>query len=410
MAGERFVQFSSNKFINTNMSIHPYGSSLSHLSVEDKQDVELAQLLLAAAEKVACHQFDRGLRLLDTCQWISSSQGTPVQRTVFYFAEALQERIVKETGRSDKKQTYADACVMRNILAFVAMHQELPFFQVLHFTAVQTILESVRTKSKVHVVDFQILTGVQWPGLMQAIAEQKMSCPGGYLKITSIEMSNSHESERTGELLKSFARYLKLPFSYRVVHLSDIKDLREEDLEIDPGEEAVAVHFPFMLRTLISKPACLKNLMGVMQKMKPCVMVVSEAEANHNSPSFVSRFIEALFFYGALFDSLEESMARDDKNRTAIETGVFRTGIRNIVSTEGCERVTRSVSINVWRAFFTRFGMIELELSTASIYQASLIVKHFSSGKSCTLDVGTKCLIVGWKGTPLFSLSAWKFH
>lgn len=49
LAGERFIQFSSNKFININNLLHPYGSALSDLSPEDNQDVELAQILLAAA-------------------------------------------------------------------------------------------------------------------------------------------------------------------------------------------------------------------------------------------------------------------------------------------------------------------------------------------------------------------------
>lgn len=57
LAGERFIEFSSQKFININLLVHPYGSALSHLTSEEKQDVELAQLLLAAAEKVSCQQY-----------------------------------------------------------------------------------------------------------------------------------------------------------------------------------------------------------------------------------------------------------------------------------------------------------------------------------------------------------------
>ncbi|KAL8544890.1 hypothetical protein ACS0TY_005194 [Phlomoides rotata] len=98
LAGERFIHFSSKKFININMSTHPYGSSLSDLSVEDKQDVELAQLLLAVAEKVGNQQLERAMRLLENYHWMSSNVGTPVQRAVFYFSEALRERISDEKG------------------------------------------------------------------------------------------------------------------------------------------------------------------------------------------------------------------------------------------------------------------------------------------------------------------------
>lgn len=188
-----------------------------------------------------------------------------------------------------------------------------------------------------------------------------------------------------------------------------MKDLKEGNIDIEP-EEAVAVNARFMLRTMISKSICLKNLMTVMRRINPSIMLVSEVEAKHNSPSFVNRFIESLFYYTALLDSIAEGMAQDNKNRMEIESVIYCEGIHSIVAAEGCERVTRNVPISVWRAFFARFGLVELELSTVSAYQACLIVDLFNCGKSCTLDANSKCLFVGWKGTPLFSLSAWKFN
>ncbi|KAL2535478.1 DELLA protein RGL1-like [Forsythia ovata] len=136
LAGERFVQFSSQKFINLNMFVRPYSSSLLSLSSQDKQDVELSRLLLAAAEKVGYKQFDRASRLLSNCQWIASCASTPIQRSVYYFAEALMERIKKETGSSTsgEKGTGDTASLKRDVLAFVALNQELPYTQVVQFT------------------------------------------------------------------------------------------------------------------------------------------------------------------------------------------------------------------------------------------------------------------------------------
>jgi len=61
------------------------------------------------------------------------------------------------------------------------------------------------------------------------------------------------------------------------------------------------------------------------------------------------------------------------------------------------------------RAFFSRFRMVEVGFSESSLYQASLIPKQFPYGDSCTLEKNGNCLIIGWEGTPLHSLSAWKF-
>lgn len=52
--------------------------------------------------------------------------------------------------------------------------------------------------------------------------------------------------------------------------------------------------------------------MKVIQKINPCKMIVNEVEANHNSPVFVHLLIEALFYYGAFFVSMEECMDHND--------------------------------------------------------------------------------------------------
>ncbi|KAI5674901.1 hypothetical protein M9H77_05851 [Catharanthus roseus] len=414
IAGERFIEFSSQKFININMLVHPYGSALSHLTSEEKQDVELAQLLLAAAEKVSCQHYDRANKLLTQCELTASNTGSPAQRAIFYFAEALRMKIDRETGRSSPKRNKEkgnhDACCspLRYNVAFLALHQEIPFTQIMHFTAVQAILENIERKSKVHVIDLEMRSGLQWAVLMQALAEEGTS-PTKHLKITAVETADREGVEETGKSLQSFARSLNLQFSFKVVFLSDIEDLQAEHFDILP-EEAVAVYASMALRTMISRPACLETLMRAMRSLNPSVMVVAEVEANHNSPCFINRFIDALFFYAAFFDCLEDNMKREDQYRMIIETLAFREGIHNILAAEGSERTTRSVKIEVWRSFFAKFGMVEIQLSEWSLYQAHLILQQFNCGSSYLLEMNGNCLLVGWKGTPIHSLSAWKFH
>ncbi len=96
------------------------------------------------------------------------------------------------------------------------------------------------------------------------------------------------------------------------------------------------------------------------------------------------------------------------EDRIAMET-IFSDGIRNIVAVEGRERTSQSVKMDVWRAFFARFKMVEIGFSESSLYQASLLLKQVACWSSCTLDKNGKCLIVGLKGTPIHSVSVWKF-
>ncbi|OMO82118.1 Transcription factor GRAS [Corchorus olitorius] len=368
VAGARYVQFSDQRYDDFSMVMHPFGHALSGLSDDETKDVELVHLLLAAAEKVGYEQFERASRLLSRCEWIASERGSPVQRIVYYFAEALRERIDKATGR--------------NIM-----------------------VTKLQGKKLYNEIDHG--SGVQWTGLLQALAEREQRRVE-LLKITAVEFSGNRKlAAEAGKRLESVAASLNLPFSFNVIYVQDVKDLKEELFNIR-SDESLAVNFPLVLRTMISRPSCLEILMRVIKNLNPAIMVVIEVEANHNSPSFVGRFIEALFFYSAFFDCLDTSMAEDVELRTSIESILFN-GIRSIVAMEGEERITRSVKMEVWSAFFARFRMVELGFSESSLYQANLVIKQFPCAGCCTLDKVGKSVIVGWKGTPIHSVSAWKF-
>ncbi|KAK3034619.1 hypothetical protein RJ639_033574 [Escallonia herrerae] len=316
-AGERYIQFSTQQVDGFVRSIHPYGSSLSSLSIEEIRDVELAHHLLAAAEEVCYKQFDFASRLLIRCESRASASGNPVERIVFYFAEALRERIDKETGIStiDYKRVHEQVRYISGLssganLAFLACHQELPFTQVMQFAGMQAILDNVTLATKVHLIDLHVRSGIQWTALLQALAERD-NHRIETLRMTAIATSDKVKNEETGERLLSFAKSLNLPFSFKVLLVSDFKDLKEEQFDIE-ADEAVAVYSPTILRTMIPWPDLLENLMRVILKLKPSVMVVTEVEVNHNSPSFVNRFIEALFFYSTFFDCLDDCMDRDN--------------------------------------------------------------------------------------------------
>ncbi|XP_019162025.1 PREDICTED: DELLA protein RGL1-like [Ipomoea nil] len=422
LAGERFVQFSDHKFININIFKHPYSSTLSELCSQDKQDVELVQLLLAAAEKVSDHQFDRAIRLVSQCRNSASCTGTPVQRAAFYFADALQARIERQTGKPPPSSSSNDddygngvkdgkCLASRYDMAYLIWHQTLPFSQVVQLSATQTILDHVVTKPKVHLVDFYLRTGVQWSTLMQALSERAAAADSGqrYFRFTAIETTEKEKVEETGKRLESFATQFNLPFSINVLYIPDLKHFTAEQVEIK-ADEAVVIHASFILRTMISKPVELESVMRAITRLKPSVMVVQEVEANLNSPSFVHRFIDALFYYSAYFDALEDTMRRDDQHRASIESGSVLDGIRNIVAAEGRERVTRSVSMQVWREFFGRFGVEETELSQTCWVHANMAVQQFACKSSCSVSGNGKSLVVGWKGTPIYSFSAWKFR
>ncbi|KAI4371377.1 hypothetical protein MLD38_019619 [Melastoma candidum] len=406
VAAARFIQMCS---LDVDL-VSKLGLPLN-LSDQESQDVHLVELLLLSAEKVHYQQFDRASKLLAQLSPLCPKDGNTVERLVHYFSRGLRERIDRETGRMSykeygRKRTFAprgDVMIMANCIAF---HQGTPFLQVAQFTGVQAIVDAALNAERIHVIDLQIGSGVQWTALIQALASRGAR-KVELLKITALGMSAKKLVDGTGNRLTRFAKSLNIPFEFRVVVVQDILDLRKENFALGP-EETVMVYAQFFLRTLISQPDRLEALMKVIRSIAPRRMVVTEVEANHNSPAFVDRFIECLFYHGMLFDCMETLMDKKD-TRMSVETGHFLPAIKNMIATEGEERKYRNVKVDVWKAFFSLFHMTEVELSDAALYQARLIAEQFCGGKFCTLESKGKSLIFSWKGTPVQSISVYGF-
>ncbi|CAN1806557.1 DELLA protein RGL2 [Linum perenne] len=291
---------------------------------------------------------------------------------------------------------------------FLEFYEKVPFGQVSEFAAIQAVVDSVASSRRIHIVDFNIKNGEQWTIFMQALVSRE-EIPVDHLKITAIGTVGKGMLEETGKRLIGFAEAMELSFSFKLIMVEDLMDLKEEMFEID-CDETVAVLSEYLLTTLISSAAKLDYVMKLIWKIKPCVMVVTEVESNHNSPVFVNRFIETLFFVSAYFDCLEACMDRESPHRMFVESTIFGEGTKIIVAKEGEERGIRNVKVDVWRAYFRRFGMEEAELSLSCVYQAELVAKKFKCWRSCTVELDDKSLIVGWKGTPIHSITAWNFN
>lgn len=163
--------------LRSRLAISPFfANSLAGLSGEESRDVELVQYLLSAAEKVGQQQFGRANKLICQLEELSSAAGNPVQRLVFYFSEALRQRVNLETGRITsnslgKKQIFdCDEAMIRFAPSIIAFHVKLPFSQVCQFVGVQAIIENVAEARKIHIIDLEIRNGIQCMVLMQALA------------------------------------------------------------------------------------------------------------------------------------------------------------------------------------------------------------------------------------------------
>ncbi|CAL1397395.1 unnamed protein product [Linum trigynum] len=105
IAGRRIVEFSSGKAGAPSMLNIPFDPSLSHLCEDDVRSVELAEYLLAAAERIGDKQFDHAAALLNLCESLASNTGNAVQRLGYCFCKALRKKIAHDTGNKPPQET-----------------------------------------------------------------------------------------------------------------------------------------------------------------------------------------------------------------------------------------------------------------------------------------------------------------
>lgn len=105
LAGAGFIQSTSQAADGPSMPIHPFDLDFCGLSDDERRDMELAESLFASAEKAGSQQFERARKFLNQCDHLSSNTGNPVQRVVYYFSEALRQKIDRETGRNTSKDS-----------------------------------------------------------------------------------------------------------------------------------------------------------------------------------------------------------------------------------------------------------------------------------------------------------------
>lgn len=178
------------------------------------------------------------------------------------------------------------------------------------------------------------------------------------LKITAVGAPDDM-LEETGQFLSSFAESNNIPFVFKIVS-SPLEDITPDLFKLE-AREVVAVYLNVRLCSLLASPDHLEAFVGVIIDLSPSIMVVGELEWNTNSSHFLHRFYEAMFFCSAMFDCSETCLKPDNQFRKEMEA-VIQNGTRDSIVSEDVDRFRRHGNKSFWRGFFSRFGIVEMEL------------------------------------------------
>ncbi|XP_030926964.1 protein SCARECROW-like [Quercus lobata] len=365
----------------------------------DEQGLHLLTLLLQCAESVSADNFEEANNMLLEISELSTPFGTAAQRVAAYFSEAMSARLVSSClGIYGSLPNSGHSYSQKMASAFQVFNGISPLVKFSHFTANQAIQEAFEREERVHIIDLDIMQGLQWPGLFHILASRPRGPP--YVRLTGLGTSMD-ALEATGKRLSDFAEKLGLPFEF--IPLADKPgNLDPERLNVSK-REAVAVHW--LQHSLYDVTGSDTNMLWLLQRLAPKVVTVVEQDLSH-AGSFLGRFVEAIHYYSALFDSLGASYGEESEERHVVEQQLLSREIRNVLAVGGPSR-SGEVKFHNWREKLQQCGFKPLSLAGNAATQATLLLGMFpSDGYTLVEDNGA--LKLGWKDLCLLTASAWR--
>lgn len=132
------------------------------------------------------------------------------------------------------------------------------------------------------------------------------------------------------------------------------------------------------------------------------VLTMAEIEANHNSPIFMQRFMEAMDYYSAVFESLEATLPPKSQERVVVEQEWFGKEISGIVCGE-----QRHERFDRWEMTMKEAGFSIVPLSAFALSQARLLLRLHYPSEGYQLHSIKDSIFLGWQNRSLFSVSSW---
>ncbi|KAF8023860.1 hypothetical protein BT93_F1139 [Corymbia citriodora subsp. variegata] len=291
------------------------------------------------------------------------------------------------------------------------LYEICPYLKFGYMAANGAIAEACRNDDRIHIIDFRIAQGTQWVTLLQALAAR----PGGapHLRITGIDDPVSRHarrvgSEEVGRMLAGVSEKFKIPVEFNGLSVSS-PDVTRDMLDIRPGE-ALAVNFPLQLHCTPDESVDTNNprdgLLRMVKSLSPRVVTIIEQESNTNTSPFLTRFVETLDYYSAMFESIDMTLPGDGNDR--INTTVrhcLAKDIVNIITCEGKERVGRHELFGKWRSRLQMAGFSQYPLSTYVNSVIRTLLRRYS--ENFTAEEKEGAMLLGWKQRRLISVSAW---
>lgn len=370
----------------------------------------LKQLLIACAKSLAEQDLETFDKLIEKARAAVSISGEPIQRLGAYMVEGMVAR-KEASGANIYRALRCREPESKDLLSYMQILYEIcPYLKFGYMAANGAIAEACRNEDRIHIIDFQIAQGTQWLTLLQALAARPNGPP--HVRITGIDdpvnqYARGDGLEAVERRLATISQTFKIPVEFHAVPVF-APEVTRDMLGIRPGE-ALAVNFPLQLHHTPDESVDVNNprdeLLRMVKSLSPRVVTLVEQESNTNTTPFFHRFVEALDFYLAMFESIDVTLPRDSKHRIHVEQHCLARDIVNVVACEGRERVERHELLGKWKSRLTMAGFKQFPLSSYVNSVIRSLLRCYS--EHYTLAEKDGAMLLGWKDRNLISASAW---
>ena len=392
---------------------------LDHGALEDMQykGLRLLHLLTACAEAMSQEAQDLVEVILCRLRELVSPTGSTMERVAYYLFDALLHSNVNSfahLGPSDKitKEHFLGALEL--------LHMAYPYIRIPHFTANECILEAVVASGGanvgIHIIDFDIMEGTQWPPLMDALRNNR-KYDVGHLRITAIKWAEDEDEDEdecllhsghTGRRLTEYAVSVGIQFWFQETDLEGLKEVLLQEGEI------VILNCIWQLPHMINlrnKSQLLKFLVNA-RHLNPAAVTLATGPhgAEGHTADFLDSFVRRLEELCTIFDSLEAGLPEHELARVMVERIFFGPAMSR--------RVMNSTSGNHGQGHITESSVVDLPLkcgygeggiSNTNIMFAKCNLLYSGVGRSYEVElVGHHRLVLKWASTPLVWVSTWK--
>ncbi|KAH7279553.1 hypothetical protein KP509_37G024300 [Ceratopteris richardii] len=375
---------------------------------------DLKGLLLSCAQAVASNNLQRAHEILREIRQDASPYGSGWQRLAHYFAEGLVARL---SGTGDRLYSIF-RCNSPSAAKLLKAHhlyvEVCPYVRISHYFANKAILEAAKGATRLHIIDYGILYGVQWPCLISALSQRKGGPP--MLRITGIDFpqpgnASAERVEMTGKRLSEYAGTYGVPFEYCAI-AKRWETIEPSELSLSSREdEVVIVNSMCRLRHLLDETVLPSNprktVLSKIREINPKIFIQGIRNGNYNIPFFLSRFKEALISFSGQFDMFETLTRADNQERLMIEKEVLGRDILNVIACEGTERIERPETYRQWQNRTRRAGFVQVPLDRNMLEDSRTIIRC-RYNKNFLVDEDGSWMLLSWKGKVSNALSLWK--